>query len=228
MRLAVCLELEEVVRLLKSKDIRLQRDQSEAGAEDDAKRKLYASYSKKKHQTERHVLRNEMAEHAILRLFVSQRSDKSPNGFNCAICRKDIPFLSKGEPEIWRHFGSKTHFLRDRRYRLDHEDYLYTPRFDAVEVSSISAELRAEIEKTPAVVLGCKNPFVEDEVDALVGVSSNVPASTLVGGGVYSNSYEVVGHTVSSEGYGISSEPPCQLIPNVPTRLGARQILLLF
>ena len=144
----MCLELEEVVRLLKSKGIRLHRDQSEAGAEDDAKRKLYASYlKKKKHQTERHVLRKEMTEHAIPRLFVSQRSDKSPNGFNCAICRKDISYLSKGEPEIWRHFGSKTHFLRDRRYRLDHEDYLYTPRFDAVEVSSISAELRAEIEK---------------------------------------------------------------------------------
>ena len=179
----MCLELEEVVRLLKSKGIRLHRDQSESGAEDDAKRKLYASYlKKKKRQTERHVLRKEMAEHAIPRLFVSRRSDKNPNGFNCAICRKDISFLSKGEPEIWRHFGSKTHFLRDRRYRLDHEDYLYTSRFDAVEVSSISADLRAEIEKTPAVVLGCKNPFVEDEVDALVGVSSNVPASTLVGG----------------------------------------------
>ena len=179
----MCLELEEVVRLLKSKGIRLHRDQSAAGAEDYAKRKLYASYlKKKKHQTERHVLRKEMAEHAIPRLFVSQRSDKNPNGFNCAICRKDISFLSKGEPEIWRHFGSKTHFLRDRRYRLDHEDYVYTSRFDAVEVSSISAELRAEIEKTPAVVLGCKNSFVEDEVDALVGVASNVPASTLVGG----------------------------------------------
>ena len=124
----MCLELEEVVRLLKSKGIRLHRDQSEAGAENDAKRKLYASYLKeKKHQTERHVLRKEMAEHAIPRLFVSQRSDKNPNGFNCPICRKDISFLSKGEPEIWRHFGSKTHFLRERRYRLDHEDYLYTP-----------------------------------------------------------------------------------------------------
>ena len=78
-RLAVCLELEEVVRLLKSKGIRLHRDQSEAGAEDDAKRKLYASYlKKKKHQTERHVLRKEMAEHAIPQLFVSQRSDKNP------------------------------------------------------------------------------------------------------------------------------------------------------
>ena len=150
------LELEETVRLLKSKGIRLHRDHFESGAEDHAKRKLYALYlKKKKHQTERHVLRKEMAEHAIPRLFVSRRSDKSPNGFNCAICRKDISFLNKGDPETRRHFGSKTHFLRDRRYRLDHEDYVYTSRFDAVELSSISTELRAEIEKTPAVVLGC-------------------------------------------------------------------------
>ena len=163
----------------------MHRYQSESCAEDDAKRKLYASYmKKKKRQTGRHNLSRDMAEHAKPRLLVSQRSEKNPNGFNCAICRKDISFLSKGEPEISRHFGSKTHFLRDRRYRLDHEDYVYvyTTRFDAVKVSFISAELRAEIEKTPAVVLGCKNPFAEDEVDALVGVSSNVPASTLLGG----------------------------------------------
>ena len=49
-------------------------------------------------------------------------------------------------------------------------------------MSSKPAELRAEIEKTPAVVLGRKNRFVEDEVDALVGVESNVPSSVLVGG----------------------------------------------
>ena len=49
-------------------------------------------------------------------------------------------------------------------------------------MASISAELRAEKEKTPAVVLGRKNSFVEDEVDALVGVESNVPSSVSVGG----------------------------------------------
>ena len=59
---------------------------------------------------------------------------------------------------------------------------LYTFRFDEVPLSSISAELRPKIEKTPAVVLGKKNPFLEDEVDALVGVVSNVPSSTLAGG----------------------------------------------
>ena len=121
-----------------------------------------------------------MANHACPRLFVSHRSDKSPNGFNCAICKRDISFLSRGEPEIWRHFGSKGHFLKDRRCRLDHEEFLYTTSFD--EVASISAELRAEIEKLPAVVSGRKNPFVEDEVDALVGVESNAPSSVLVGG----------------------------------------------
>ena len=59
---------------------------------------------------------------------------------------------------------------------------LYTTRFYEVLVSSISPELRAEIEKIPAVVLGKKSPFIEDEVDALVGVVSIVPFSTLVGG----------------------------------------------
>ena len=45
----------------------------------------------------------------------------------------------------------------------------------------MSAELRAEIELTPPVTLGKMNKFVEDEVDALVGVPSNVPPTTLVG-----------------------------------------------
>ena len=58
---------------------------------------------------------------------------------------------------------------------------MYTTRFDAVDVSSIPPELRAEIEMTPPVVLGKKNAFAEDEIDALVGVESNVPSSTLVG-----------------------------------------------
>ena len=48
-------------------------------------------------------------------------------------------------------------------------------------VSELSAKQCAEIEATPPVVLGNKNKFVEDEVDALVGVPSNVPPSTLVG-----------------------------------------------
>ena len=100
---------------------------------------------------------------------------------------------------------------------------MYTSRFDAVEVSSISGELRAEVEETSAVVLGCKKPSVEDEVNALVGVSSNVPASTLVG--CYLSSCAAVGPTGSSGGCGISFGPQCQLIPNVLRRLGARQSL---
>ena len=59
---------------------------------------------------------------------------------------------------------------------------IYTSQFDPVKVADVSSELRAEIEQTPPVVLGKKNPFREDEVDALVGVVSNVPSATLVGG----------------------------------------------
>ena len=171
------------MQLLKQKGIQLDRARGQLDAEEVTKSKLFAKYERrKKRQTERHVLRRSMAIHPIPRLFVSQRADKNPNGFNCAICRKDISFLWRGELEIWRHFGCKTHFAKDQRYRLDHEDTVYTAGFDEIAVATISPELRAEIEKTPPVVLGKKNAFVEDEVDALVGVVSNVPSSTLVGG----------------------------------------------
>ena len=170
------------MRLLRAKGIHMHRALTQLNLEETTKSKLFAKYAmRKKRQTERHVLRKEMAEHAIPRLFVSRRSDGSPNGFNCAICCKDISFLTRGEPEIYRHFCGKTHFLKDRRYRLDHEDVVYTTRFDAVDVSAIPPELRAEIEMTPPVVLGKKNAFAKDEIDALVGVESNVPSSTMVG-----------------------------------------------
>ena len=119
--------------------------------------------------------------HPVPRLFVSRRNDKSPNGFNCAICRKDVSFLSRGPRVIWRHCKCKGHLAKDQRYRLDHEDLIYTDNLDAISVAEISAELRAEIEKTPPVTLGKMNKFLEDEVDALVGVPSNVPPTTLVG-----------------------------------------------
>ena len=122
-----------------------------------------------------------MSNHPVPRLFVSRRNDKSPNGFNCAICRKDVSFLSRGPRGIWRHFKCKGHLAKDQRYRLDHEDFIYTDKLDAIPVAEVSAELRAEIEKTPPVVLGRMNKFLEDEVDALVGVPSNVPPTTLVG-----------------------------------------------
>ena len=80
---------------------------------------------------------------------------------------------------IWRHFKCKGDYTEDRRYRFDHEDFIYTEKFDAIPVSEVSLELRAEIEKTPPVTLGKMNNFVEDEVDALVGVPSNVPPTTL-------------------------------------------------
>ena len=134
-----------------------------------------------KKQTERHVLTKAMTNHPIPRLFVSRRNDKSPNGFNCSVCRKDVSFLSRGPRGIWRHFKCKGHFAKDRRYRFDHEDFIYTEKFDAIAVSEVSLELRAEIEKTPPVTLGKMNNFVEDEVNALVGVPPNVPPTTLVG-----------------------------------------------
>ena len=40
---------------------------------------------------------------------------------------------------------------------------------------------RVEIALTPPIVLGPKYSFVEDDVDELVGVPSNVPLSTLIG-----------------------------------------------
>ena len=201
--------MDEVVRLLKSKGIQLPGRGRQLDEEEKTKRKLFAKYElRKRRQTERHVLRKEMAVHAIPQLFVSQRSDKIPNGFNCALCQTDISFLSRGAPEIWRHFSRKSHYLKDRRYRLDHEDVFYTPQFDAVEVATISAELRAEIEETPPVILGKKNPFREDEVHALVGVVSNVPSATLVGG--YLSFSIVVVPIVSCDVFGTSSVLPSQ------------------
>ena len=141
-------------------------------------RRLARDEERVKKQTERHVPTKAITNHPLPKLFVSRRNDKNPNGFNCSVCRKDVSFLSRG---IWRHFECKGHYTKDRRYRFDHEDFIYTEKFDAIPVSEISSELRAEIEKTPPVTLGKMNNFVEDEVDALVGVPSNVPPTTLVG-----------------------------------------------
>ena len=228
--------MDEVVRLLKSKGIQLPGRGSQLDEEEKTKRKLFAKYERRKRrQTERHVLRKEMAVHAIPQLFVSQRTDKSPNGFNCAICQKDISFLSRGSFEIWRHFSRKSHYLKDRRYRLDHEDVFYTPQFDAVEVATISAELRAEIEETPPVTLRKKNPFREDEVDALVGVVSNVPSATLVGG--YLSFSVVVVPIVSCGVFGTNSVLPSQSsrpmrrprgVKLSPLSLSARRYILVF
>ena len=89
--------------------------------------------------------------------------------------RKNVSFLSRGPRGIWKHFKCKSYYRNDRRYRYDHEDVIYTEKMDAVPVSELSTELRAETEATPPVILGKMNNFVEDEVDALVGVPSNVP-----------------------------------------------------
>ena len=173
--------LDELTSIMKAQGISLSGTRATDPVER-AKSKLYADYQKKKErQRELHVLEKQMARHVIPNLFVSRRTDRSPNGFNCCICQKDVSFLSRGEIEIWRHARCKSHYLRDRRYRLDYEDVIYDRDFSLIPVSEISAELRAEIEKTPPVSLGKKNPFVEDEIDSIVGVPSNIPPSTLVG-----------------------------------------------
>ena len=79
-------------------------------------------------------------------------------------------FLWREEIEIWRQSVCKTHFAEDRRYPFDHEDVVYTVKFDAIDKASISPESQAEIKKTSVFVLIRKIAFVDDEVDALVGV----------------------------------------------------------
>ena len=178
----LCLEFEELSRLLKGKCIDANNPGRVIDPLEARKEKLLARDEERaKKQTERHVLTKAMSDHAFPRLFVSRRNDKSPNGFNCAICRKDVSFLSRGARGIWRHFKYKGHYLKDRRYRYDHEDVIYPEKFDPIRIADLSAELRAEIEETPPVVLGRMNKFIEDEVDALVGVPSIVPPTTLVG-----------------------------------------------
>ena len=176
------LEFEELSRLLKGKGIDANNPGRVLDPLEAKKEKLLAREEERaKKQTERHVLTKAMSDHAIPRLFVSRRNDKSPNGFNCSICQKDVSFLSRDARGIWRHFKCKGHYLKDRRYRYDHEDVIYTEKFDPIRVADLSTEQRAEIEETPPVVLGKMNKFIEDEVDALVGVPSNVPPTTLVG-----------------------------------------------
>ena len=128
-----------------------------------------------KKQTERHVLTEAMSNHPTPKLFVSPRNEKSPNGFNYSRCQKDVSILPRGP-----RGNCKGHYAKDRRYRFDHED-IYTEKFDAIPVGEVSLEVRAEIEKTPPVFLGKLNIFLEDEVDALVGVPFNVSHTTLVG-----------------------------------------------
>ena len=76
--------------------------------------------------------------------------------------------------ESWR-LGCKTHFAKDRRYPLDYEDFVYATELVETAVARINPDIRAEIEQTSPVVWGKKIAFVEDEVDALVGLLSNVP-----------------------------------------------------
>ena len=79
----------------------MHRGSEQLDDEKKTKRKLYAKHERRKRrQTERYVLRKERAVYAVSQFFVSQRSDKSPEGFNCALCQKFISFLSQGESEF--------------------------------------------------------------------------------------------------------------------------------
>ena len=97
--LGLVLELEELSQLLKSKGI----DATDPGFMDPIelkKEKLLArDVERAKKQTERHVLTKAMSNHPVPRLFVSRRNDKSANDFNCAVCRGDVSFLSRGPVE---------------------------------------------------------------------------------------------------------------------------------
>ena len=179
-----CLELDEVMRLLKTQGIELGGKKAAEGSEKvSEKEKVWARHQERKtRNSERHVLNKTMAtRHPLPALFVSRRSDNGPNGFNCAICKRDVSFLSRGEAEIWRHFRCQSHFVRDRRYRYDHEEEIFGQDFSATRVQDISEELREEILQTEPVSLGTKYRFVEDEVDGVVGVESQIPTSILVG-----------------------------------------------
>ena len=119
----------KLVNVLKSRRISSQRSVVTAAHDhvERVKLNLYSAYEeKKRRQTECHILEKSMAQHVIPRHFISRRSDRNPNGFNCAICRKDFSILSRGEMEIWRHAVCKNHYARDRRYRYDHEIVIFT------------------------------------------------------------------------------------------------------
>ena len=87
-------------------------------------------------------------------------------------------------------------------------------------MATISFELRAEIENAPPDVLGKKNAFVENEVDALLGVVSNVPSSVLLG--VYLSCYGAEDLTVSSGDSGANSGQHIQLKPSMPRPPGVK------
>ena len=98
--LVLCLEFEELSRLLKGKGIDVNNPGRVLDPLEVKKAKLLArdeDLSRKR--TERPVLTKAMSDHAIPRLFVSRRNDKGPNGFNCSICKKDVSFLSRVHEE---------------------------------------------------------------------------------------------------------------------------------
>ena len=108
-------------------------------------------------------------------------------------------------------------------------DVIYTEKLDPIRVADLSAEQRAEIEETVPVVLGKMNKFIEDEVDALVGIPSNVPmCHQLRLWDAYSSCEGVVGLKCSCVGCGISLGPLCRSKAHLHQLLGARLRLAWF
>ena len=136
---------------------------------------------KKMRLKSKHVLTRGMIESEIPALFASRRSDGGLNGFHCNICRRDVSFLAHGEREIYRHFVSKRHYEKDRKYRFDHEAAIFLPSLERVPVELVDPAIVAEIRSMDPVVLGDSFPLVEDSLGDVSGVSSKLPVETLLG-----------------------------------------------
>ena len=122
---------------------------------DVSKEKLLARDEQRaKRQSERQVLTKAMSSHPIPRLLVSRRNDKIPKGVKWGRLSEGCLVPVPWSPRHLEIFKCKWHYLKDRRYRFDHGDVIYTENFDAIPVSEVSAELRVDIEKTPPIILG--------------------------------------------------------------------------
>ena len=93
-----------------------------------------------------------------------------PSHFYCRLCRKNVPVLTHGHHEVFRHFQGRRHFARDRRLRLE------TPGsrvldFQANPLTEDELERQKEkIQKGPLVVRDREHPFAEDFISDEAGV----------------------------------------------------------
>ena len=108
------------MRLLKSKDIRLHRGSEQLDVEEKTKRNFVAKYEwSKKRQSERHVLRKEMAVHAIPSCSSVRSQKKAQTALIVHYAgRTSVSSVSGAkESEIWRNISRKSHYFKDRRNR---------------------------------------------------------------------------------------------------------------